>query len=65
MVNDDVVECPLCGGFTAGTQESPPVHVLQRAATVEEIVNLAAIAVVDAQGKLPEIFSTHPPVCWN
>ena len=28
---------------------SRPVHVLQRSATVEEIVNLAAIAVVDAQ----------------
>jgi malate dehydrogenase (oxaloacetate-decarboxylating)(NADP+) len=28
---------------------SRPVHVLQRAATVEEIVNVAAIAVVDAQ----------------
>ena len=28
---------------------SRPVHVLQRTATVEEIVNLAAIAVVDAQ----------------
>jgi len=26
-----------------------PVHVLQRGATVEEIVNMAAIAVVDAQ----------------
>jgi malate dehydrogenase (oxaloacetate-decarboxylating)(NADP+) len=34
---------------------SKPVHVLQRGATVEEIVNMAAIAVVDAQklkGKL-------------
>jgi phosphotransacetylase len=32
------------------------VHVLQRGATVEEIVNMAAIAVVDAQkhvGQLP------------
>ena len=28
---------------------SRPVHVLQRTATVEEIVNVAAIAVVDAQ----------------
>jgi malate dehydrogenase (oxaloacetate-decarboxylating)(NADP+) len=28
---------------------SKPVHVLQRGATVEEIVNMAAIAVVDAQ----------------
>ena len=28
---------------------SRPVHVLQRGATVEEIVNMAAIAVVDAQ----------------
>jgi malate dehydrogenase (oxaloacetate-decarboxylating)(NADP+) len=28
---------------------SKPVHVLQRGATVEEIVNIAAIAVVDAQ----------------
>jgi hypothetical protein len=28
---------------------SRPVHVLQRTATVEEIVSVAAIAVVDAQ----------------
>lgn len=28
---------------------SRPVHVLQRGAEVEEIVNIAAIAVVDAQ----------------
>jgi len=28
---------------------SHPVHVLQRTATVEEIVNVTAIAVVDAQ----------------
>ena len=28
---------------------SRPVHVLQRTATVEAIVNVAAIAVVDAQ----------------
>ena len=28
---------------------SKPVHVLQRGSTVEEIVNKAAIAVVDAQ----------------
>jgi malate dehydrogenase (oxaloacetate-decarboxylating)(NADP+) len=28
---------------------SKPVHVLQRGATVEEIVNIAALAVVDAQ----------------
>jgi malate dehydrogenase (oxaloacetate-decarboxylating)(NADP+) len=28
---------------------SRPVHVLQRTATVEEVVNVAAIAVVDAQ----------------
>ena len=28
---------------------SKPVHVLQRGAEVEEIVNIAAIAVVDAQ----------------
>jgi len=28
---------------------SRPVHVLQRSATVEEIVDVAAIAVVDAQ----------------
>jgi len=30
-----------------------PVHVLQRGATVEEIVNMAAIAVVDAQKTAP------------
>jgi malate dehydrogenase (oxaloacetate-decarboxylating)(NADP+) len=34
---------------------SKPVHVLQRGATVEEIVNMAAIAVVDAQKQ-----SMHP-----
>lgn len=28
---------------------SRPVHVLQRTATVEEIINVSAIAVVDAQ----------------
>jgi len=28
---------------------SKPVHVLQRGATAEEIVNIAALAVVDAQ----------------
>jgi hypothetical protein len=28
---------------------SRPVHVLQRSATVETIINVAAIAVVDAQ----------------
>ncbi len=28
---------------------SKPVHVLQRGASVDDIVNLAAIAVVDAQ----------------
>jgi malate dehydrogenase (oxaloacetate-decarboxylating)(NADP+) len=28
---------------------SKPVHVLQRGAGVEEIVNIAAVAVVDAQ----------------
>jgi malate dehydrogenase (oxaloacetate-decarboxylating)(NADP+) len=28
---------------------SRPVHVLQRTATVEEVVSVAAIAVVDAQ----------------
>jgi len=32
---------------------SQPVHVLQRGATVEEIVNMAAIAVVDAQKHSP------------
>ena len=29
---------------------SKPVHVLQRGAEVNEIVNIAAIAVVEAQG---------------
>ncbi len=38
---------------------SRPVHVLQRTATVEEIVNVAAIAVVDAQEN--ETYS-HPHV---
>ena len=38
---------------------SKPVHVLQRGATVEEIVNMAAIAVVDAQKQTGE-FRTVP-----
>jgi malate dehydrogenase (oxaloacetate-decarboxylating)(NADP+) len=37
----------LIGSILMGM--SRPVHVLQRTATVEEIVNVAAIAVVDAQ----------------
>ena len=32
---------------------SKPVHVLQRGAEVDEIVNIAAVAVVDAQGQQP------------
>ncbi len=42
----------ICGGELIGPilmGMSRPVHVLQRTATVEEIVNVAAIAVVDAQ----------------
>lgn len=46
---------------------SKPVHVLQRGAEVEEIVNMAAIAVVDAQeceARLqPEPVSPLKPVC--
>jgi len=40
-----------------------PVHVLQRGATVEEIVNMAAIAVVDAQKNSTQLklISTQPP----
>jgi malate dehydrogenase (oxaloacetate-decarboxylating)(NADP+) len=30
---------------------SEPIHVIQLGATVEEIVNMAAIAVIDAQSK--------------
>ena len=55
------VDHPIClADFRAGAGEligpilmgmSRPVHVLQRTATVEEVVNLAAIAVVDAQEK--------------
>ena len=45
---------------------SKPVHVLQRGAEVEEIVNMAAIAVVDAQeteGRLkPEPMSPRKPM---
>jgi malate dehydrogenase (oxaloacetate-decarboxylating)(NADP+) len=33
---------------------SKPVHVLQREATVEEIANIVAIAVVDAQESIPQ-----------
>ena len=33
---------------------SKPVHVLQREATVEEIANIVAIAVVDAQESTPQ-----------
>jgi len=39
--------CEIIGPILMGM--SRPVHVLQRTATVEEIVNVAAIAVVDAQ----------------
>lgn len=35
------------GPVLLGTEE--PVHILQRGATVAEIVNLASIAVVDAE----------------
>jgi hypothetical protein len=38
---------------------SRPVHVLQRSATVEAVVNVAAIAVVDAQEN--DAYA-HPPV---
>jgi hypothetical protein len=51
MVNDDVVKCPLCGGFTH--IEKPDVlQALKNPRLreqVEGIVNVAAIAVVDAQ----------------
>ena len=42
---------------------SKPVHVLQRGATVEEIVNMAAIAVVDAQKDASALnhLSRRPP----
>lgn len=42
----------IAGGETIGPilmGMSRPVHVLQRGATVEDIVNVAAFAVVDAQ----------------
>lgn len=35
------------GSVLLGTEE--PVHILQRGATVAEIANLAALAVVDAE----------------
>jgi len=38
-----------------------PVHVLQRGATVEEIVNMAAIAVVDAQKQADALKSARSP----
>jgi malate dehydrogenase (oxaloacetate-decarboxylating)(NADP+) len=40
-------ECEVIGPILMGT--SKPVHVLQRGAEVNDIVNVAAIAVVDAQ----------------
>jgi malate dehydrogenase (oxaloacetate-decarboxylating)(NADP+) len=50
------IACKLLGKIAGGETIGPilmgmsrPVHVLQRSATVEDIVNLAAIAVVDAQ----------------
>jgi malate dehydrogenase (oxaloacetate-decarboxylating)(NADP+) len=41
---------------------SKSVHVLQRGSTVEEIVNMAAIAVVDAQkhGRQLQVISRLP-----
>jgi malate dehydrogenase (oxaloacetate-decarboxylating)(NADP+) len=50
------IACKLLGKIAGGETIGPilmgmsrPVHVLQRSATVEDIVNLSAIAVVDAQ----------------
>jgi malate dehydrogenase (oxaloacetate-decarboxylating)(NADP+) len=39
---------------------SKPVHVLQRGAEVNDIVNVAAIAVVDAQESTPGVGQARP-----
>jgi malate dehydrogenase (oxaloacetate-decarboxylating)(NADP+) len=38
---------------------SKPVHVLQRGSTVEEIIDVAAIAVVDAQRNIKQLSAPH------
>ena len=62
------IACKLLGKIGGGEAIGPilmgmsrPVHVLQRSATVEDIVSVAAIAVVDAQEN--EAFAQpHVPV---
>src|ERR687896_145030 len=39
----------------------PPVHVLERGADVQEIVNLAAVAVIDAQQRTPTGAASETP----
>jgi malate dehydrogenase (oxaloacetate-decarboxylating)(NADP+) len=51
--------CETIGPILMGM--SRPVHVLQRSATVEEVVNVAAIAVVDAQENDTSL-NTHPRI---
>jgi malate dehydrogenase (oxaloacetate-decarboxylating)(NADP+) len=41
---------------------SKPVHVLQRGSTVEEIIDVAAIAVVDAQRNVKQLSVPHSDV---
>ncbi len=42
---------------------SKPVHLLARGAEVEEIVNAAAIAVVDAQETAASVETVEPAEC--
>jgi len=52
------LRCETLGPILMGM--SKPVHILSRDAEVEEIVNLAAIAVVDAQEGEIESWREHP-----
>jgi malate dehydrogenase (oxaloacetate-decarboxylating)(NADP+) len=52
--------CEVIGPILTGT--SKPVHVLQRGAEVNDIVNVAAIAVVDAQESAPDAGRAKPAV---
>ncbi len=50
--------CEVIGPILMGL--SKPVHVLQRGAEVNDIVNVAAIAVVDAQESSPGAGQARP-----
>ncbi len=42
-----------------------PVHVLEQGAAVEDIVNMAAVAVIDAQGRSPFSSTQRAPAEWR